>query len=74
MDLRELLRQVPDPRDRRGIRHSVASILGPGRGSGVAGARSFAAIGEWAADAPAACAGRAGRAIRFPPQPVRRTR
>ncbi|WP_432857187.1 transposase family protein [Amycolatopsis sp. CA-161197] len=34
------------------MRHSVASILALAAVAVVAGARSFAAIGEWAADAP----------------------
>ncbi|MGP3915221.1 ISAs1 family transposase [Nonomuraea sp. 10N515B] len=46
------LRQVPDPRDRRGIRHALASILAVAAAAVLAGARSFTAIGEWIADAP----------------------
>jgi predicted transposase YbfD/YdcC len=51
-DLRELVAGVPDPRRRRGVRHSLASILLLAAAAVAAGARSFAAIGEWAADAP----------------------
>ncbi|MGP3963499.1 transposase family protein [Nonomuraea sp. 3N208] len=43
------LRQVPDPRDRRGIRHALASILAVAAAAVLAGARSFTAIGEWTA-------------------------
>ena len=43
--------QVPDPRKRRGIRHSLAGLLAVGVAAVTAGARSFAAIGQWAADA-----------------------
>src|SRR5688572_16536966 len=43
---------VPDPRRRRGVRHSLASILLLAASAVAAGARSFTAIGEWAADAP----------------------
>ncbi|MFD9896542.1 ISAs1 family transposase, partial [Amycolatopsis sp. NPDC059027] len=43
---------VPDPRHRRGVRHSIGSILALTAVAVAAGARSFAAIGEWAADAP----------------------
>jgi predicted transposase YbfD/YdcC len=50
-DLREHLRTVPDPRHRRGVRHSVLSILGIAAAAVAAGCRSFTAIGEWAADA-----------------------
>ena len=42
--LLEVLALVPDPRKRRGVRHSVAAVL--------AGCRSVLAIGEWAAEAP----------------------
>jgi predicted transposase YbfD/YdcC len=45
--LLHLLAQVPDPRRRRGRRHCLAGLLAVG----VAGSRSFAAIGQWAADA-----------------------
>lgn len=51
-DLREHLAAVPDPRARRGVRHSVMSILLVAAAAVIAGARSFTAIGEWAADAP----------------------
>src|SRR5690625_2969648 len=40
-DLLDLLTKVPDPRDPRGVRYAV-----------LAGARSFAAIGEWAPSRP----------------------
>ena len=51
-DLREFVVRVPDPRARRGVRHSLASILLLAATAVAAGARSFTAIGEWAADAP----------------------
>jgi len=51
-DLREFVAGVPDPRHRRGVRHSLASILLLAAAAVAAGARSFTAIGEWAADAP----------------------
>jgi len=51
-DLREHLAVVPDPRKRRGVRHTMGSILVIATVAVCAGARSFAAIGEWAADAP----------------------
>jgi predicted transposase YbfD/YdcC len=43
----DLLAQVPDPRKRRGRRHPLPGLLAVG----IAGSRSFAAIGQWAADA-----------------------
>ena len=50
--LREHLADVPDPRDPRGVRHSLTSLLLAAVAAVLAGARSFTAIGEWAADAP----------------------
>ena len=49
--LLDLLAQVPDPRKRRGRRHPLAGLLGTGIAAVIAGSRSFAAIGQWAADA-----------------------
>src|SRR5262249_133033 len=43
--------RVADPRHRRGVRHRLAAILGLALCAVVAGARSFTAIAEWAADA-----------------------
>jgi predicted transposase YbfD/YdcC len=51
--LLDLLAQVPDPRKRRGRRHALAGLLAVGIAAVVAGSRSFAAIGQWAADAGA---------------------
>src|SRR5689334_20503691 len=49
--LLHLLAQVPDPRKRRGRRHPLAGLLATGIAAVIAGSRSFAAIGQWAADA-----------------------
>ena len=49
--LLDLLSQVPDQRKKRGRRHSLASLLAVGIAAVIAGSRSFAAIGQWAADA-----------------------
>jgi predicted transposase YbfD/YdcC len=49
--LLDLLAQVPDPRNRRGRRHPLAGLLATGIAAVIAGSRSFAAIGQWAADA-----------------------
>jgi predicted transposase YbfD/YdcC len=49
--LLDLLAQVPDPRKRRGRRHPPAGLLAVGIAAVIAGSRSFAAIGQWAADA-----------------------
>ena len=46
-----VLATVADLRHRRGVRHRLAVILGLALCAVVAGARSFTAIAEWAADA-----------------------
>ena len=46
-----VLASVADPRRRRGVRHRLTGILGLALCAVVAGARSFTAIAEWAADA-----------------------
>jgi predicted transposase YbfD/YdcC len=51
--LLDLLGQVPDPRGKRGRRHGLAGLLAVGIAAVIAGSRSFAAIGQWAADAGA---------------------
>jgi predicted transposase YbfD/YdcC len=50
--LLEYLARVPDPRDPRGVRHTLPSLLLAAVAAVLAGARSFAAVGEWVADAP----------------------
>jgi predicted transposase YbfD/YdcC len=52
-DLLEALRAVVDPRDRRGIRHQLVSILALAAAAVVTGARSYVAAAQWAANAPA---------------------
>jgi hypothetical protein len=49
--LLDLLAQVPDPRKRRGRRHVLVGLLAVGIAAVIAGSRSFAAIGQWEADA-----------------------
>lgn len=51
-DLRQHLDALPDHRDPRGIRHRLATILALAAVAVATGARSLAAIAEWAADAP----------------------
>jgi predicted transposase YbfD/YdcC len=46
-----LLAQIPDPRKKRGRRHPLGGLLATGIAAVIAGSRSFAAIGQWAADA-----------------------
>ncbi|WP_295700537.1 ISAs1 family transposase [Lapillicoccus sp.] len=48
--LLRLLATVPDPRDPRGVRYPLVGILAVAVTAVMAGARSFAAIGEWADD------------------------
>src|SRR2546421_1916837 len=57
---------VPDPRDRRGLRHELVGVLAVAVCAVLAGARSFTAIGEWAADAPA----RVLRSLNMRPDPL----
>src|ERR1700723_3705573 len=49
--LLDLLAPVPDPRKSRGRRHALGGLLAVGIAAVIAGSRSFAAIGQWAADA-----------------------
>jgi predicted transposase YbfD/YdcC len=46
------LAQLADPRHRRGRRHALGTVLAVAVAAVLAGAKSLAAIGEWAADAP----------------------
>ena len=46
-----VLGAIPDPRARRGVRHRLAVILSLAVCAVLAGAQSFTAIAEWAADA-----------------------
>jgi DDE_Tnp_1-associated len=50
--LLEHLALVPDPRDPRGVRHTLTSLLLAAIAAVLAGARSLTAIGEWVCDAP----------------------
>lgn len=50
----ELLSLVPDPRQPRGVRHTVAGLLAVAAAAVLSGARSVLAVGEWAGEAPQA--------------------
>jgi hypothetical protein len=52
LSLLECLERVPDPRDPRGVRHTLTSLLLAAVAAVLAGARSFTAVGEWVSDAP----------------------
>ncbi|WP_245991579.1 ISAs1 family transposase, partial [Streptomyces spongiicola] len=56
----DLLGRIPDPRRRRGVRHSVGALIAVAVCAVIAGARGFTAIGEWARDAGADALGRLG--------------
>lgn len=51
-DLLVTLAAVPDPRQRRGCRHRLVTVLAIGVCAVLAGARSYVAIAEWAHDLP----------------------
>src|ERR1044072_1949248 len=51
-DLRRFVERVPDPRCRRGVRHSLASIVLLGAAAVAGGSQGFTAVGEGAAEAP----------------------
>jgi hypothetical protein len=55
-----MLAKVTDPRRRRGVRYQLSVILGLAVCAVLAGARSFTAIAEWAADADAETLGGLG--------------
>lgn len=52
--LLEALGRVPDPRTARGVRYPIVAMLSVVVCAMLAGARSYAAIGEWCADLDAA--------------------
>jgi len=49
--LMEVFAQVPDPRDPRGVRHSLSTVLTLAQTAVLAGSRTLLAISEWAEDA-----------------------
>ena len=60
------LARVPDPRDPRGVRYPIVAMLTVVVCAMLAGARTYAAIGEWSADLSAArraALGLPGRAL-----------
>jgi predicted transposase YbfD/YdcC len=66
LDLLQALAAVPDPRHRRGVRYRLASLLAVAVCAVLAGATTFAAIGDWAADLDEAARHRLGFVGRIP--------
>jgi predicted transposase YbfD/YdcC len=60
------LSAVPDPRDPRGVRYPLTSLLAVAVCAVLAGATTFAAIGDWAADLDEAARHRLGFVGRIP--------
>jgi predicted transposase YbfD/YdcC len=65
-DLLQVLAGVPDPRHRRGVRYRLASLLAVAVCAVLAGATTFAAIADWAADLDTAARRRLGFGGRIP--------
>lgn len=59
-DALTVLNAIGDTRKRRGVRHQLAAVLGLALCAVLAGARSFVAIAEWAADADRATLAKLG--------------
>lgn len=70
--LLSVLARVPDPRDPRGVRHSVSALLAVAVAAVLAGARSFTAIGEWVGDAGAETLAGLGLSARAEESTIRR--
>lgn len=62
----EVLAGVADPRARRGVRHRLVTILSVAVCAVLAGARSYVAIAEWAADADTATRAELGISAAMP--------
>jgi DDE_Tnp_1-associated len=65
---------VPDPRAGRGRRHPLVAILAMAAAAVRTGARSVAAVAEWAADTPSRSGRRLAPAARRPTAPRRHRR
>ena len=66
LSLVEAFAEIPDPRKARGIRHGVLAIVLLGACAVLTGARSFAAIGEYAHDTGRAILERLGVGVVVP--------
>jgi DDE_Tnp_1-associated len=65
-DLLVALAEVPDPRGSRGVRYRLVTVLASAVCAVLAGARSYVAIAEWAADLPVSVRLRLGMGRRAP--------
>jgi predicted transposase YbfD/YdcC len=65
-DLLVALSRVPDPRDSRGVRHRLVTVLAAAVCAVLAGARSYVGIAEWADDLPVSVRVRLGIGRRAP--------
>lgn len=65
-DLLVALSRVPDPRDSRGVRHRLVTVLAAAVCAVLAGARSYVGIAEWAHDLPVSVRLRLGIGRRAP--------
>ncbi|WP_197085358.1 ISAs1 family transposase [Saccharothrix sp. ST-888] len=63
LSLVERLRLLPDPRRRRGVRHPFVAVLLVAASAVIAGARSYAAISQWATNAPQLALARLGARV-----------
>ncbi|MGI5403676.1 transposase family protein [Streptomyces sp. CA-135486] len=63
LPLVERLRVLPDPRRRRGVRHPFVAVLLVAASAALAGARSYAAIGQWSGNAPQHALARLGARV-----------
>ncbi|MFE7530802.1 transposase family protein [Kitasatospora sp. NPDC057542] len=63
LSLAERLWALPDPRRRRGVRHPFVAVLLVAASAVVAGARSYAAIGQWSTSAPQQALARLGARV-----------
>ncbi|WP_224281090.1 transposase family protein [Streptomyces sp. LS1784] len=63
LSLAERLWALPDPRRRRGVRHPFVAVLLLAASAVVAGARSYAAIGQWSTSAPQQALARLGARV-----------
>jgi hypothetical protein len=72
-ELLDVLAQVPDPRDPRGVRYSLMALLAVAILATAAGMRSYAGFATWAANAPQDVLAQLGIRYRRPSEKTFRT-